>query len=81
MARDRLEADRRRAGVRRGTGGARITTAQLRRRLDFLAERLGLDRERIRLWGLAKHLAWGTDGLYFPGEVEVVRMFSEVGSS
>ena len=59
----------------------RITVAQLRRRLDFFSERLGLDRERIRLWGLAKHLAWGTDGLYFAGEVEVVRMFSEVGSS
>jgi hypothetical protein len=59
----------------------RITVAQLRRRLDFLSERLELDRERIRLWGLAKHLAWGTDGLYFPGEVDVVRMLSEVGSS
>jgi streptomycin 6-kinase len=59
----------------------RITIAQLRRRLDFLSERLELDRERIRLWGLAKHLAWGTDGLYFPGEVDVVRMLSEVGSS
>jgi streptomycin 6-kinase len=58
----------------------RITVAQLRRRLDFLSERLGVERERIRLWGLAKHLAWGTDGLYFPGEVELVRMFSEVGS-
>jgi streptomycin 6-kinase len=59
----------------------RITVAQLRLRLDFLSERLELDRERIRLWGLAKHLAWGTDGLYFAGEVDVVRMFSEVGSS
>jgi streptomycin 6-kinase len=59
----------------------RITVAQVRRRLDFFSERLGLDRERIRLWGLAKHLAWGTDGLYFAGEVAVVRMFSEVGSS
>jgi hypothetical protein len=59
----------------------RITVAQLRRRLDFLSERLELDRGRIRLWGLAKHLAWGTDGLYFPGEVDVVRMLSEVGSS
>jgi streptomycin 6-kinase len=58
----------------------RITVAQLRRRLDFFSERLGVDRERIRLWGLAKHLAWGTDGLYFPGEVELVRMLSEVGS-
>jgi streptomycin 6-kinase len=60
----------------------RITVAQLRRRLDFFSERLGVDRERIRLWGLAKHLAWGTaGGVYFPGEVEVVRMLSEVGSS
>lgn len=59
----------------------RITVAQLRRRLDFLSERLGAERERIRLWGLAKHLAWGTDGAYFPNEVELARMFSEVGSS
>ena len=59
----------------------RITVAQVRRRLDFFSERLRLDRERIRLWGLAKHLAWGTDGLYFAGEVAVARMFSEVGSS
>ena len=57
-----------------------ITVAQIRRRIDFLSERLGCERERIRLWGLAKHLAWGTDGLYFPGEVELVRMFSEIGS-
>ena len=60
----------------------RITVAELRRRLDFFSERLGLDRERIRLWGLAKHLAWGTGGgLCLPGEIEVVRMLSEVGSS
>ena len=58
----------------------RITIAQLRRRLDLLSERLGLDRERMRLWGIAKHLAWGTDGEYFEHEVEVARMFSEVGS-
>jgi streptomycin 6-kinase len=59
----------------------RISPAEIRRRLDFLAERLGVDRERVRLWGLAKHLAWGTGGQYFPNEVEVARMFSEVGSS
>lgn len=59
----------------------RITVRQLRRRLDVLSERLGVERERVRLWGLAKHLAWGTDGMYFPGEVALVRMFSEVGSS
>jgi streptomycin 6-kinase len=59
----------------------RITVAQLRRRLDFFSERLGVDRERIRLWGLAKHLAWGTDGELFPDEIEVPRMFSQIGSS
>jgi len=57
-----------------------ITTAQIRYRLDVLSERLGVDRERVRLWGLAKHLAWGTDGLYFPNEVDLVRMFSQIGS-
>jgi streptomycin 6-kinase len=59
----------------------RITVAQLRRRLDFLSERLGVERERIRLWGLAKHLAWGTDGEFFPDEIEVPRLFSQIGSS
>ena len=58
----------------------RITADQLRYRLDFMSERLGLDRDRIRLWGLAKHLAWGTDGLFFPNEVALARMFSQVGS-
>jgi streptomycin 6-kinase len=67
--------------VRDLDGDGRITIEQLRHRLDFLSDRLGLDRERIRLWGLAKHLAWGTDGEYFEHEVGVVRMFSEVGSS
>ena len=47
---------------------------QLRRRLDLLSERLGLDRERMRLWGLA------SAGL---GQRPPARrqLFSEVGSS
>jgi streptomycin 6-kinase len=31
----------------------------VRRRFDFLAERLELDRERMRGWGIAHALAWG----------------------
>ena len=46
--------------------------AELRRRLDALAGLLGLDRERMRLWGIAKSLAWDN-----PDEAE---LFSEVGS-
>jgi hypothetical protein len=49
------------------------TLAELRRRLDALAELLGLDRERMRLWGLVKTLAWDD-----PDEAQ---LFSEVGST
>ncbi len=34
---------------------------RLRRRLDLLAAELGLDRERMRGWGIAHALAWGLD--------------------
>jgi streptomycin 6-kinase len=34
----------------------------VRRRLDILVERLGLDRERTRRWGIAHTLAWGVSG-------------------
>ena len=51
---------------------AKPTFAELRRRLDLLSELLGLDRERMRLWGLVKTLAWGD-----PDEAE---LFSRVGS-
>jgi streptomycin 6-kinase len=34
------------------------TRAQLERRLDYLVERLGLDRERTRGWAIAHALAW-----------------------
>jgi len=49
------------------------TLAELRRRLDLLSGLLGLNRERVRLWGLVKSLAWDS-----PDEAE---LFSEVGSS
>ena len=48
------------------------TLAQLRRRLDVLSDSLGLDRERMRLWGLVKSLAWG--------DADEAELFSQVGS-
>ena len=51
---------------------AQPTLGELRRRLDLLAELLDLDRERIRLWGLVKSLAWD--------DPEEARLFAEVGS-
>jgi streptomycin 6-kinase len=38
-----------------------LTVRDVRRRLDLLAELLELDRERMRGWGVAKHLAWGLE--------------------
>jgi hypothetical protein len=35
--------------------------ARIRRRLDFLAAELELDRERMRGWGIAHALAWDHD--------------------
>jgi streptomycin 6-kinase len=35
---------------------------RIRRRLDILEDRLGLDRERMRRWGIAHALAWGVSG-------------------
>jgi len=46
--------------------------ADVRRRLDVLAGLLGLDRERIRGWGIAKSLAWDSP--------EEAQLFFEVGS-
>jgi streptomycin 6-kinase len=39
-----------------GRGG---DAARIRRRLDVLTEELGLDRERMRRWGIAHALIWG----------------------
>jgi streptomycin 6-kinase len=35
--------------------------SRVRRRLDLLASETGLDRERLRGWGIAHALAWGMD--------------------
>jgi streptomycin 6-kinase len=40
---------------------------RVRRRLDLLAAELGLDRERMRGWGIVHALAWGVSGI---GKVE-----------
>lgn len=40
-----------------GPGGA----GAIRRRLDILVDELGLERERMRLWGIAHALAWGVE--------------------
>lgn len=52
---------------------AQPTLDQLRFRLDFMCERLGLDRERVRRWGIVKSLAWDND--------DEAELFSAVGSS
>jgi streptomycin 6-kinase len=48
------------------------TRDELRRRLDTLSGLLGLDRERMRLWGISKCLAWDD-----PDEAQ---LYCEVGS-
>jgi streptomycin 6-kinase len=44
---------------RRWLLGGNDDLRRVRRRLDLLAERTGLDRERMRRWGIAHALAWG----------------------
>jgi len=51
---------------------ANPTRDELRRRLDALSELLGLERERMRLWGLVKTLAWD--------EPREATLYAEVGS-
>jgi streptomycin 6-kinase len=47
---------------RRWLLGGRDDANRIRRRLDVLAEVTGLDRERMRLWGIVHALAWGVSG-------------------
>jgi streptomycin 6-kinase len=48
------------------------------RRLDILSDLLGLDRERMRLWGVAHALAWGIDGEeVMPDHVHAARLLHE----
>lgn len=50
-------------------------SARIRRRLDQLAYELGLDRERMRRWGIAHALAWGVSGRKVePDMVECARL-------
>jgi streptomycin 6-kinase len=57
---------------------ARPSLYDVRRRLDLLAELLGLDRERMRLWGAAKHLAWGLEEAeVHEHDIREVRLFLE----
>jgi streptomycin 6-kinase len=47
---------------------------RVRRRVDFYSERLQLDRERVRGWGIAHALAWGFEGgRPVPGHIECAR--------
>jgi len=68
-----LLRDRRDDLARDATPGARV-----RRRLDLLASDLGLDRERLRGWGIAHALAWGVSGSgVLEGHVACARWLSE----
>jgi len=52
----------------------------VRRRLDILVERLGLDRERTRRWGIAHALAWGVSGSkVYPDMIVAARSLIEIG--
>ncbi len=50
---------------------------EVRRRLDAIAELLDLDRERMRGWAVAKHLAWnlGEDSVDVAG-IEEARLMA-----
>ncbi len=50
---------------------------RIRRRLDLLAAELGLDRERMRLWGIAHALAWGISATKLEADmIECARLLS-----
>jgi streptomycin 6-kinase len=49
-----------------GRGGE---AGRIRRRLDVLEDELGLDRERMRRWGIAHALAWGVSGDKLEGDM------------
>ncbi|HYU50184.1 MAG TPA: aminoglycoside phosphotransferase family protein [Candidatus Limnocylindria bacterium] len=54
--------------------------AVVRRRLDILVERLGLDRDRTRRWGLAHALAWGVSGSkVYPDMIVAARSLAHIG--
>lgn len=52
--------------------------ARLRRRLDVLSSELGLDRERVRRWGVAHALAWGVERTKVEADmVECARLLAD----
>ena len=60
---------------RRWLLGAAGDGARVRRRLDLLEAELGLDRERMRKWGIAHALAWGVSGRKVEGDmIECARL-------
>jgi streptomycin 6-kinase len=51
--------------------------ARMRRRLDVFSERLELDRERARGWGVAHALAWGFEhGRVLSGHIQCARLLA-----
>jgi streptomycin 6-kinase len=51
---------------------------KVRRRLDLLADELGLERERMRRWGIAHALAWGVDATKLePDMIACARLLRE----
>jgi streptomycin 6-kinase len=51
---------------------------RVRRRLDLLSDRLELDRERMRLWGIVHALAWGVnDDFVHDDHISVARFLTE----
>lgn len=52
---------------------------RLRRRLDLLSSELGLDRDRVRGWGIARMLAWGLDAAHVHhGHIDCARLLLAV---
>ncbi len=49
------------------------TATGVLRRLDFLVEALGRDRERARLWLLAQSVAWSFDSQFMPNHIKTAR--------
>jgi streptomycin 6-kinase len=55
--------------------------AVIARRLDILVERLGLDRDRTRRWGIAHALAWGMSGRKVEADmIEAARVLVAIGA-
>jgi streptomycin 6-kinase len=64
---------------RASVGGNANPRRRLRRRLDLLSAELGLDRERMRGWGIARMLSWAVDvGRVHYGHVECARLLLAV---